>query len=74
MKVKDSTVAFDPVTGQDAANGVGTMYMSGTSMAALVVAGAAALLIQANPNLTPNLMKVILMYTTQPLTGFNLFE
>lgn len=51
-----------------------TMYLSGTSMAAPVVAGAAALLWQANPTLTPGLIKAILMYTAQPLRGFNTLE
>lgn len=50
------------------------MYMSGTSVAAPVVSGAAALLLQANPSLTPNLVKAILMYTAQPLAGFNTLE
>ncbi|MFN0124281.1 MAG: S8 family serine peptidase [Blastocatellia bacterium] len=50
------------------------MYLSGTSMSAPQVAGAAALLIQANPALTPNLVKAILMYTAQPLKGFNMLE
>ncbi|HEY0003647.1 MAG TPA: S8 family serine peptidase, partial [Pyrinomonadaceae bacterium] len=50
------------------------MYLSGTSMATPVAAGAAALLLQANPSLTPNLIKAILMYTAQPLAGFNMFE
>jgi serine protease AprX len=60
-------------------NGVGAankrmMYMSGTSVSAPVVAGATALLLQANPSLTPNLVKMILMYTAQPLAGFNQLE
>ncbi|HEY0079992.1 MAG TPA: S8 family serine peptidase [Pyrinomonadaceae bacterium] len=50
------------------------MYLSGTSMATPIVSGAAALLLQANPNLTPNLVKAILMYTAQPLAGYNNFE
>jgi len=41
------------------------LSLSGTSMASPVVAGAAALMIQANPNLTPNLVKAILQYTAQ---------
>ena len=43
-------------------------------MATPVVAGAAALLLQANPTLTPNMVKAILMYTAQPLAGFNTLE
>ena len=50
------------------------MYMSGTSVAAPIVAGAAALLLQTNAGLTPALVKAILMYTTQPLAHFNRFE
>src|ERR1700687_3059764 len=50
------------------------MYMSGTSMSTPMVAGAAALLLEANPNLTPNMVKMILMYTAQPLAGANNFE
>jgi subtilisin family serine protease len=50
------------------------MYLSGTSVSAPLVAGAAALLLQANPGLTPNLVKAILMYTAQPIQGFNTLE
>jgi subtilisin family serine protease len=50
------------------------MFLSGTSMATPVVSGAAALMLQANPSLTPNLVKTILMYTAQPIAGFNMFE
>ncbi len=50
------------------------MYLSGTSMATPLVAGAAALLLQANPKLTPNMVKALLMYTAQPLRGFNMLE
>jgi subtilisin family serine protease len=50
------------------------MALSGSSMAAPVAAGAAALLLQANPSLTPNLVKTILEYTAQPLPGFNYLE
>ena len=50
------------------------MYLSGTSMATPAVSGAAALMLQANPNLTPNLVKALLMYTAQQLPGFNAFE
>jgi subtilisin family serine protease len=50
------------------------MYMSGTSMATPAVAGAAALMLQANPALSPNMIKAILEYTAQTLKGFNTLE
>src|SRR5262245_32037938 len=45
------------------------LSLSGTSMASPVVAGSAALMIQANPKLTPNLVKAILEYTAQVKPG-----
>jgi len=41
------------------------LSLSGTSMAAPVVSGTVALMLQANPKLTPNLVKAILEYTAQ---------
>ena len=45
------------------------LSLSGTSMAAPVAAGTVALMLQANPNLTPNLVKAILQYTAQVAPG-----
>src|SRR5439155_26600670 len=47
------------------------LSLSGTSMAAPVVSGTVALMLQANPNLTPNLIKGILQYTAQRYPGYN---
>jgi serine protease AprX len=47
------------------------MRLSGTSMAAPVVTGTVALMLQANPTLTPNAVKAILQYTAQVYSGYD---
>src|ERR1043166_715094 len=47
------------------------LALSGTSMAAPVVSGSIALMLQANPTLTPNLIKAILQYTAQQYPGYS---
>lgn len=41
------------------------LSLTGTSMAAPLVSGTVALMLQANPSLTPNLVKAILQFTAQ---------
>ncbi|MGH3116409.1 MAG: S8 family peptidase [Vicinamibacterales bacterium] len=45
--------------------------LSGTSMAAPVVSGTVALMLQANPSLTPNAVKAILQYTSETRDGYD---
>ena len=47
------------------------LSLSGTSMAAPVVSGTVALMLQANPSLTPNAVKAILQYTAQQYPGYD---
>src|SRR5216117_2537292 len=49
-----------------AQNGSTYFRLTGTSMATAVVSGAAALLLQGRPNLTPDQVKGLLVGTTQP--------
>src|SRR5688500_14281868 len=50
------------------------MYLSGTSMAAPLVAGAAALMFEVNPRLTAGMARTLLQYTATPLKGFSTLE
>jgi serine protease AprX len=54
-----------------AVGGTPYLVLSGTSMAAPVVSGAVALMLQANPALTPNAVKAILQYTAQEYVDYN---
>jgi serine protease AprX len=47
------------------------LSLSGTSMAAPVVSGTIALMLQANPSLTPNAVKALLQYTAQMHEGYD---
>jgi serine protease AprX len=47
------------------------LSLSGTSQATPVVTGAVALMLQANPALTPNAVKAILQYTAQIYPGYD---
>ena len=45
------------------------IQLSGSSMAAAVVSGLAALMLEQNPALTPDLVKTILMHSAEPAEG-----
>jgi serine protease AprX len=47
------------------------LSLNGTSMSAPVVTGTVALMMQANPALTPNAVKAILQYTAQTYQGYD---
>jgi serine protease AprX len=48
--------------------------LSGTSMAAPVVSGTVALMLEANPALTPNMVRAILAYTAERRSDFDILE
>ncbi len=47
------------------------LSLTGTSMAAPVVSGTVALMMQANPTLTPNMVKAIVQYTAQQYGNYD---
>jgi len=47
------------------------LSLSGTSQAAPLVAGTVALMLQANPSLTPNAVKAVLQYTAQIYAAYD---
>src|SRR5207245_4880951 len=61
-------------TGNNVNNKSRYMILYGTSMSAGVVSGAAALMLQASPGLTPRVVKAGLTYSAQSMEGPNLFE
>jgi subtilisin family serine protease len=60
--------------GSDSRGDRGVMKLSGTSVAAPAVAGTVALMLQANPGLTPPLIKAALQYSAQPVGTASLIQ
>jgi serine protease AprX len=68
LRVPKSFVDLVHPEGRLAGDSAGRFFRgSGTSQAAAVVAGEAALLFQANPKLTPDRVKAVLLQTARPL-------
>ena len=67
----ESTMSQFLLSGSMATASLPYLSLSGTSMAAPVVSGTVALMLQANPNLTPNAVKAILQYTAQEYPGYD---
>ena len=74
MPGRASTRRWSQAAGITQTYGETQMTLQGTSVAAPAVAGAAALMLQANPGLTPPLIKAILQYTAQPIPGASLLQ
>ena len=66
-----TTKAAALLTGTVSTSYLPYLSLSGTSMAAPVVTGTVALMMQANPALTPNAVKAILQYTAQIYPHYN---
>ena len=77
VSLSDPTSTFYTAKASQLLNGTrATSYkpylsLSGTSMSAPIVSGSVALMLQANPSLTPNLVKAILQYTAQVYPGYD---
>ncbi|WP_369054490.1 S8 family serine peptidase [Kineococcus terrestris] len=70
LRVPGSTVDREHPEGLVDGDETGALFRgSGTSQAAAVVSGAAALLLQADPTLTPDEVKAALVSTADPLPG-----
>src|SRR5262249_42315170 len=63
-----ATLYPDRVVGKD------RIELSGSSMAAGVVSGAVALLLERSPSLTPDQVKAILLYSADRMPGADRFE
>ncbi|MDQ3071290.1 MAG: S8 family serine peptidase, partial [Acidobacteriota bacterium] len=73
--VEDSTLWRSLVDRRAGGSGVrGRLELSGTSMSAAVLSGAAALLLEAAPSLTPAQVKTALQLTASPIAGAGLIE
>ena len=66
-----STAAAYLLSGATATSPLPYLSLSGTSVSASVVSGTVALMLQANPSLTPNAVKAILQYTSEAYRAYD---